>query len=443
VTEGSAATAEVTRSSDDVAPWDRRQDRRAALLLFLAVLTVYLLTATYTAKQVNDNVAVNLSAWSLGTQGTLSLPDSWEGTNRWIREGRDGQLHTDRFPGAIVWAAPFYAAADLILDQGVPDHPLSMNYAAGGVAAATASALAVLVTFLVLRRLADRRLAAFAALAVAFGTGTWSVSADAMWTHGVTHLTLALGLLAAADGRHVRSGLLFAAAILTRPQTAVVPAVIGVWAGVTSRRLQPVVLIGAGSLLGVMALSYYSYRYFGTYLPVAGYSEGKVAAVATTSFAQFGERFFFTLVHPLRGVLIFAPFLLVLLPFAHYGWRASPWWVRASAVSGVVYLVVQLRSNTWHGGGSYFGSRLTLETLVLCAPLLLRTWQSRIEASERLRGACIGLVVVAVGLHTLGATVLTMHPRAVEAWWDRLVEQCHEDPNIDACSGWIRSTTGL
>jgi hypothetical protein len=263
-----------------------------------------------------------------------------------------------------------------------------------------------------------------------------------MWTHGLTHLTLALGLLAAADGRNVRSGLCFAAAILTRPQTAVIPAVIGIWSGLTSRHFRPVAVIGAVSFIGVVALSYFSYRHFGTYLPVAGYAESKVAAVATTSFAQSGERFFFTLFHPLRGVLIFTPFLFILLPFVLTGWRVSPWWVRASAVGGVAYLIVQLRSNTWHGGGSYFGSRLTLETLILCAPLLLRTWQSRIEGSQRLRVACVGLVVVAGVLHGLGATVLTMHPTAVEAWREGLIDRCQEQPSIDACGGWIHSETG-
>jgi len=415
-----------------VPPWEPRRDRRALVVLVLFVWVVYLATATYDAFQLNDNRATNLSAWSLGTRGTLELPEEWEGGNRWIKEGRDGGLYTDRFPGAVLWATPFHAVSEPFFGFGTPGHDVLLNYAPGGVAAATVTALAVGVTFLVLRRLAPRRLAMSATVALAFGTGVWSVSADSMWTHGLTHLTLMLGVLATADERYARAGLAFAGAVLTRPHTAVVPAVMGVCATISTRRWRPMLVIGATSMLGVLLMVVYSRWFFETWLPIAGYSTGRPGGVIRTSWAVTGERIAYTLAHPIRGVMIYTPALLVLLPFVRNGWRAAPTWARSAAVGGLVYLAVQLRVNTWTGGADFFGSRLTLETLVLLTPLLLRTWQTVIVTSERLKGACVGLLVVGVLLHGYGAlNPITAESRA--EWQTELDELCERQPELNGC----------
>jgi len=417
---------------EPVPPWDRQLDRRAFALLVLFVWLAYLITATYDSFQINDNRAVNISAWSLGTRGTLELPASWEGHNRWIIEGRDGALYTNRFPGAILWAAPFHAVAGLVAGTGTPDHAVFINYAPGGVAAATVTALAVGVTFLVLRRLANRRLAVTATAALALGTGVWSVSADSMWTHGVTHLTLMLGVLAAADARYARSGLAFAAAVLTRPHTAVVPAAVGIWQTVADRRWRPMLAMGTTSLVGVILLIAYSQWLFETWMPVAGYDTGRPGGVAQTPWLQTLERFAFTLGHPQRGVMIYTPALLVLVPFVRHGWRASPTWVRSSAAGGVLYLLVQLRVNTFDGGADFFGARLTLETLVLITPLLLRTWQTSVSQNPKLKGACVGLLVVGLLLHGYGA-LNPITNEARDAWQEQLDGLCEREPALSGC----------
>jgi hypothetical protein len=432
-TSGERSTAAAVQNAISVEPWDRRQDRRALVGLVLVAWVVYLATATYSSFQLNDNRAVNLSAWSLGTRGTLELPDGWNSENRWVIEGRSGGLYTDRFPGAILWATPFHAGAELLLRRGQPDHPVFLNYAPGGVAAATVTALALGVSFLLFRRLANRRLAVAASGVLGFGTAVWSISADAMWTHGLTHLTLMLGVLAAADGRDARSGLAFAASIITRPHTAVVAAVVGVWSARVSRSWRPAMVIGVLSSLGVLALSGYSRALFGTWLPAAGYRTDTVSEVVSNNWLDMGPQLFYTMAHPLRGVFIYSPFLLFLLPFARHGWRASPWWVRSAAIGGLLYLILQLRLHPWAGGGSFFGSRLTIEALVLSAPLLLRTWQSHVRSIEPLRGAVVGLALVSIGLHSVGATVRTIHPESRNEWQSVINGFCEEDPQLSGC----------
>ncbi len=409
-------------------------DVRAAVMLFLVVWASYLATATYTSVQINDNRATAVSAWSVSTRGTFAMPAEWqEEWVDWAQVGADGRVYTDRFPGAVLVGAPFYAVADLFGLAPQPEHPMFLNYAPAGVAAATVAALAVTVLFLVFRRLAEPRLALVAAGIFAFGTPSWSVSADALWTHGLTSLALAAGMLALAAGRDVLAGSAAAVSILARPQTAVVPLVWGVWRGLSRRRVSPILAIGLTSSVGVLALSLYSRALFGTWLPIAGYSDAKVASVVTSSAWAFLEGIGMTLGHPRRGLLLYVPLVLVLLPFVRHGWRESPEWVRSSAIAGVVYLAVQLRSNTWHGGAHYFGTRLTIESLVLAAPLLLRTWQAVAARDRIFRVLVISAAVISVALHLLGATVWTVWRHGMSDWQDRVDSACEATPHAEDC----------
>ncbi len=388
-----------------VEPWAPRRDRRAAAVVFLVCWAVYLATATYTVAQINDTRAATQSAYALATTGSLALPEAWEGEADWEVVGRDGRSYTNRFPLMPVYAAPFHYVADAFGSGVRPEHPHLINYAPSAVAAATAAALAVTVSFLLFRRLAGRRLAVTATGALAFATGVWTVSADALWPHALTHLFLALGVLAVADGRHARSGLAFGVSLLARPHLAVVPAVMGIWSGINRRSVSAVALVGVTSALGLAAVVLYSRLLFGTWMPIAGYNTYAVDNLAGLSMVDYGRRFLLFLGDPVRGILIYMPVLIVLLPFVGRGWRASPWWVRAAAVSGVVYTIVQLRANAHHGGSQFFGPRLSIELTILAAPLLLRTYQAYHRGRKWAAPAVHVLLIAGVILHSLGATV--------------------------------------
>ena len=411
--------------------WHRTRDGRVMLLLFVVILGAYLATATYSVYQVNDTKVTAVSAWSLGTQGTLAIPSEWGEDLRWTYEGRDGRLYSNRFPGAIFWGAGFYAVAEVVVPRGEVSHPDLVNFGPAGIASATAAALASALIYPVFRRLADRRLALSAAVVFAFGTGTWSVSANALWTHGPGQLALVLGMLALSAGFHAPAGVAFGASILCRPHLAVAPAVAGIWAGIRRRSLRPVLTIGVLSGLGLLAMSIYSQVLFGTWLPVTAGRSYALEGVVATGAENFGTRTIHMLVNPARGLLIYTPVLLLLLPGIARGWRAAPAWVRSSAIGGVLYLVVQLRANTWHGGADYFGNRLALETLTLAAPLLLLTFQRFASSSRFLRGTVAIVATGSIVLHGLGATVLTTGLYGdddPEAWERHVEELCEEYP---------------
>ncbi len=399
------ARAAEAPSDIDVEPWEPRRDRRAAVLVFIVCWAVYLATATYTVAQINDTRAATQSAYALATTGSLALPEAWVGEADWEVVGQDGRSYTNRFPLMPLYAAPFHYVADAFGSGVRPEHPHLLNYAPSGVAAATAAALAVTVSFLLFRRLAGRRLALAATGALAFATGVWTVSADALWPHALTHLLLALGVLAVADGRHARSGFAFGLSLLARPHLAVVPAVMGVWSGVHRRSLASVALLGSVSALGLGAVVLYSRILFGTWLPIAGYNTYAVDNLAGLTMVEYGRRFSLFLGDPVRGILIYMPVLIVLLPFVGRGWRASPWWVRAAATSGVMYTLLQLRANEHHGGAQFFGPRLSIELTILAAPLLLRTYQTYHHGRRWAAPAVHVLLISGILLHALGATV--------------------------------------
>jgi hypothetical protein len=438
---GSVASETATRASP---PWDRHRDRRAVVGLFLIVWIVYLATANYGFYQMNDNRAVATSAWRLATAGTLALPAEWEGDIPWETPGTGGQLYTDRFPGVILVAVPAYVIADGLGFIDRPTHAAFVSFAPASTTAATIAALTVAVLFAVFRYLSDRRTSLAAAALFAFGTASWSVSADAMWTHGVTSLGLALGMLFLARGRSAAAGAGFALSILARPQTAIVPAIVGVWCGVTRRSLRPVVAIGLTSALGLLAVAVYSRTLFGSWLPVAGYDPVKVEWVVTSTGFEFFERVVMSLVHPVRGVLFYTPVLLLLIPFLHRGWRIAAGWVRSSAVAGVSYLALQLRANSWEGGYDYFGSRLTIETLVLAAPLLLCVWQATVSKDRIVRTLFLVLAGLSLAVHLIGATVLSYFPSGRDLRDAYLEELCSGDDapveceRYDPVLGWTR-----
>ncbi len=97
------------------------------------------------------------------------------------------RLTSNRPPGAIFWAVPFYWLSGAEPDQ--------MTLPPASVAASVAVALAVAVLAAVFAAVVDRWLAFWSALLVGLTTPLWGVASDALWQHSVSVLWLALGLL--------------------------------------------------------------------------------------------------------------------------------------------------------------------------------------------------------------------------------------------------------
>ncbi len=391
---------------------------RVAVALFALLLIVYAATATWDVLQVNDTRSTAAAAWGLGTSGEVPLPAQWQDLP-WRAVTPRGEVVSNRLPGAIVWGAVFYAVAPV--PHEVPmAHAVPMGPAA--LAAATSVALAMALLFLAFDRLVDdRRWALGGALTMALGTPSWSISADALWTHGPAQLGIAAALLALAMGRWWLAGAALGWAMFARPQVGAAALVIGLGLAWVHRSPRPAIAVGLGATPGLLGLMAWSRRFFGTWAPVGGYGEGSVQATVTTVTGAGSAAGGWTVplavrnlwplfTNPARGILWYTPWLWLALPGLRGGWRAAPAWVRWSALGGVGALALQLAINAeWHGGHDQFGYRIALECLTLASPLLLLSFRHTVE---RFRfGRVAGGLVVAASVLMFAAGATFADPR--------------------------------
>lgn len=375
----------------------------------VAVAAVYLVTASYGPPVANDPAAAAAGGWNLGARGAVEVPVGWGGrTDVWVVPGVDEAHHVDRFPGLLVWLAPGYAVASWLGESraAVGDDPLAVSSVPATLTAALTAAAAIAVLLQVFRRIVPTGTAVRASLVVAFATPLWSLAADAPWPHALTALLVAVSLWAAE--RPMAGWWAGAAAglgVLTRPHLGLAQLVLGVgavWRGCWRHAAGPVL----GVLAGVALLVGYTAMTFGAAGLQAGYDPqplvGRLVSLdpSFTLTQAYGAWF-----HPTRGVLVLTPVLFVLLPWVATAWRSSPPWVRAGAIGGALYLLVQYRLMPWSGGSGFFGYRTSIEGLLLASPLLLRCWADGAATRKWWRRAGVVAVVAGVAIHGYGAVI--------------------------------------
>lgn len=380
---------------------------RTFLAVVVLLLAVYVPTASYDYRVSIDAAMTALPAWNLVEHGSLDLtPYEPELRARGLAtqhltEGSDGQ-YSDRTAGVVLWGTLFYGLASPVVSGSMP-FPMWPAALAGAVA----SALAMGVLHLALRRVVSPFEAVLAAVVVGIGTGTWSVSADALWPHGPTQLWLALGLWASANARFLRAGGAFGLALLTRPYHALTAAVMGLGAGITRRSVWPVVAVGAGAVVGLAALLGWNDMLFGGASVSGGYAERSYVQTAgdptSRDLLAVGRNLLGAFVDPQRGMLWYSPFLVALLPGVAAAWRRAEGWMRSAAVSAVMVLLAQYWVQPSQGGDLFFGSRYGIEPLTLAAPLLVLAWREWVAIAPGRRRAFRILVVVSVALQAFGA----------------------------------------
>jgi hypothetical protein len=362
-------------------------------------LTLYLLTGGYSLQSV-DTDAASVPAWVLVRTGSLDLaaapgllpPEAL--SNPWYVETPNG-VFSNLLPGVIAYSVPAYAFANLV--------GIDSFWAPGVVSAAlaTATAVALMATTLAALGLAQWTVRG-ATLFFALGTATWTVSADAQWPHGIDQLIIALGLRLMAAGQTAWAGLTMGLLALTRPQLAFAVLAIGCAWSWWSGGLKRLLAFGTPAVIGTAALVGFNGWIFGRWSPDSGSylygiseSGDEMQLVRDLPLNVLG-----TLVDPLRGVLFYYPALVIVALGLLGAWKASPPWVRAAGVGGLVALITQLSLNRYSGGDTFFGSRLTIEGLTLAYPLLVLAW---FNAPLNARRLGLPLLIISVGLHAAGA----------------------------------------
>ena len=381
--------------------YDSARAWRRWFFVFGIVAIVFLATANYGPLFFIDSAAATHPAWHLVHHGHLFVDDGSLRIFAFV-EGRDGHLYSNRPPGVIAAALPFYAllGGGRAAPSGIP----------GSIAAAVLAAAAVATMGQVLERILPRRSALAAALLVAFGTSVWSVASSELFAHGPDMFWLSLALLLILQRREWGAGLALALGITTRPQIAVVAFFLGVLAGWASRRIGPVVAIGIPSFAGLLALLLYNKYVFGAFDLRGGYAE---YVNAPLEGKLLGTRHDYilnvlgTFVSGPRGILTLTPVLLVLIPGLLMGWRGSPWWARASALGGSAYMFIQWQTQSgldgFLGGYLFYSYRYSLEPLFLWVPVLAITYRDWVACNPTRRLLFNVMALFSIWIQGVGA----------------------------------------
>lgn len=334
--------------------------------VFVVCLLVYV--PTVTTSYVNTDAGANsLAAWRFAHTGTpwmdgLDLREPGDVPH--FARGRDGHMVTTRTPGQIWAASPFYLGSSA--DQR------DWSHHRGGVAAAAMTAAAMALLFLGLVRAgAGRGWSLGGTAVVAFTTPVWSVSANALWTHPVTLLGICGAVWASSRERWWLTGVFLAAGMTGRMHVALIAAVLGLGLAWSRRSPGIAVRIAVPTLISLGLLSVWSRFVFGASDPRGAYANHPVSDMVPAAGGAWGYLVDLAgfLVAPDRGLLVWTPVLLVLLPAVARGWRTAPDWTRWLAVGGVAYSLAQVGLNVFHGGDVIYGYRLALELLVAVTPL--------------------------------------------------------------------------
>lgn len=337
---------------------------KMATAVGVACATVYLLTASYSDVS-GDVTATNVLSWQLATLGdpgfgphTYPPLDEHPGRAIWVIATADGGESIGRSPGAVLAALPAYWAI------GGP-----FSLLPGAITAAILTALsAVLLAVALARRMALRD-AALATFVFALGTPVWSVAADGMWPHTITVLGTCGMAWAAGRERWFLAGILGGVVLWGRLHAALIVAVFGVLVGLRRRDLALTARVAAGSGLLLAVQCVWTRWIYGSFNPLSSYDTGPFEDYVGTHGIDVVNHLGFW-VSPDRGLLVWSPILLVLIPSLVREWRHLPDWSRALLLGGLAYTLMQGFLNRFSGGDSFYGYRLTLELLACATPAL-------------------------------------------------------------------------
>lgn len=401
---------------------DRLSPRRVFLLIWIPLFAVFFATAQKSTVHSLDTYTNVLTAWSLGVHHTvyadptpeLANPDDF-GVISWFITTPSRRLVSQYPPGAALVTAPFYLASpvahQVTLPEGATRLPgevtvnLPSLVPAAAVASLVTSLAIALLGLLFLGFLPTTRAIAGAYIA-GLGTSAWAVASDALWQHGPAMFWIALALYLTTRDHRLWAGLAFGMAILTRPHLALVAASVGIAVTIGKKALRPLLEIGAGSLLGLAALVAYNQAVFGSVSVSGGYGLGFTNQLLHSHLGWYLRNILGALFDPRLGLLVWSPFLIILIPGLLKAWKAAPPWARGAAIGGLLYLLVQLKANRFSGGEGFFAYRYPLEALTAAAPLLALSWKEWVAENSLRMKLFVGGTILAVIGQAIGAIVL-------------------------------------
>lgn len=358
-------------------------------MVLVVASIIYAVTAAFSLVSLDVRSAY-IASWTVAETGSpwiedLSFPElENDARSTWVIEAANGHTVIGRSPGAVVAGLPSYWVSGAS----------TFSMAPGALTAALLTSSTVLLLFLTLRRLTTTLHALVGASATGFTTPVWSVAANGIWPHTITVLGIAGMAWATTSKRWWLVGVFGGVVLWGRLHAAVIVAIFGLF--VAWRRRSPSIairigVVGSGALV---LISMWSRWMYGTWSPTASYD--------TTVFENYALDHRIDPLNQMamwvaldRGILVWTPVILLILPSLVRGWSSLPDWSRGLLLGGVGYTVLQATLNQFKGGEGFYGYRLTLELLMCAAPALVLAGREVRPPLRALVGPVLGLQFVA------------------------------------------------
>lgn len=363
--------------------------------LFLLGLAVYLATAARSTLSL-DVWAAYFASWRITSTGApwvdgMEIPGISDHPTAfvWLMTADNGHEVIGRSPGVIAAGLPAY-----LVDAGGP------SMVPGALTAAVLTALSLALFYGCVRPQLGWKQAALAAGALGFTTPVWSVAANGIWPHTITVFGILGMAWAVRSERWWLAGLFGAVVLWGRLHAVVIVALLGLVLAILRRRPGIAIRIGIVSGLGLAGLCVWDRWMYGSWSPLASYEVARFSGQASDYASDGGRTLLNQLgfwVSPDRGILIWTPVLLVLLPALVRSWRSLPDWSKVLLASGIAYTVLQGMLNRFSGGDSFYGYRLGLEFLACAAPAFALAARDLRKAGRAALGPVLGIQLVAIG----------------------------------------------
>jgi hypothetical protein len=317
---------------------------------------------------------------------------------------QDGHLY-NYFPvGPSILSLPVVSMAHV---AGMDMRLVVDNFLLQKVLAGFASVLMVWIIYSIGRCFLDETSSIVIAAVSSQGTGLISSMGTALWTVNFSTVFIGLSVLLLArfesgktpTAHPVVLGILLFLAFFSRASSATF--IIAALGYLLLKERRQFLLTAATSLLFLLIFLTWSRLEFGTWLPIY-YSKARLQAEREPLWIGLLGN----LVSPSRGIFIFSPFFLLLVPGAYLvgrfltrqllAWMALSWFL--------ISLLLTARAASWWGGESY-GPRIMTESLLALILLVILIWNEvrlRLGATaKRLALATFALLsLVAIFINT-------------------------------------------
>ena len=290
------------------------------------------------------------------------------------------------------------------------------------IGAALIAAASTTLVFLAAGALTRRPVAAGVALAYGLASGTWAISSQALWQHGLAELCLSgLSLCLLRPGgrrRHAVAGGFAAIGVAARP-TMVIFALLGLCYVWRERRDQLAVFLVLPFVVAGLLLAYN--------LGQAGALAGGYAGMGVAFGWPTPTSLFGLLLSPNRGLFVYTPAAaLALIALAQR--RVPATWLWYLFAGMAAHLLVFACFRDWWAGNVYGPRYLVdiLPALALCAvPVVDQLWRRPAGRATLLALTLWGVAVQAIGVYTddgsWSVTPYTITSKPERAWdWSDL-----------------------